>query len=125
MKEIYGVNPMTEVMKWALTGLLLVLGVTLNYTYAEQLSLLLRVAATVLIFSTAGFTAFKTRLGQQVWEFALSSRAEIRKVVWPTRQETVQVSIIVVVMVIIMSLILWGFDMALFKLMAWFTGQGA
>lgn len=115
---------MAEVIKWTLSGFLLAMGVSLNYLYAEQIPYHWRICAIVVAVAGAVVLAFWTNLGQQLLGFVHSSRTELKKVVWPTRQETVQVSIIVVIMVMVMSLILWGFDMALFKLMAWFTGQG-
>lgn len=125
MKEnIWSNNPVTEVIKWAVFSIMLTVGVVINYTYVEQLPLFVRAAASALMIISAIIVGFKTSLGHQLKAFIQSSRTELRKVVWPTRQETVQVSIIVVIMVMVMSLILWGFDMALFKLMAWFTGQG-
>ena len=48
---------------------------------------------------------------------------ELRKVVWPTRQETIQTTLIVVAMVVVAALILWGLDKVFFWLVAWLTGQ--
>ena len=48
--------------------------------------------------------------GQLAWQFAVGTRAEVRKVVWPTRKETVQATLVVIVMVIIVGLYLWLLD---------------
>jgi preprotein translocase subunit SecE len=53
-----------------------------------------------------------------------SSRVELRKVVWPTSQETVQVTIVVFVMVIVLGLFFWGLDSVLGLLTRWLTGHG-
>jgi preprotein translocase subunit SecE len=49
----------------------------------------------------------------------------VRKVVWPTRQETLQTTLIVVVMVMILGIILWLFDMMLMSVLRLLTGQGS
>lgn len=62
--------------------------------------------------------------GQQLWQFVQGSRVELRKVVWPTRQETWQTTLIVVIFVLILGIFFWLVDM----LLAWatraLTGQG-
>ncbi|PVV26714.1 MAG: preprotein translocase subunit SecE, partial [gamma proteobacterium symbiont of Ctena orbiculata] len=57
-------------------------------------------------------------------EFASASRIEVRKVVWPSRQETVQTTLIVFVMVLIMGIVLWLFDMMLGAILKALTGTG-
>lgn len=116
---------MTEMLKWGLFGVLVVSGMSLNYVNTEQLPAYAKMAVVLVMFGLAIGIAYKTNLGQKLLAFIKSAVTELRKVVWPTRQETMQVSVIVIIMVIIMSLILWGFDMILFNLIAWFTGQGA
>ena len=61
--------------------------------------------------------------GQKVWVFAKQSRMELRKVVWPTRQETIQTTMIVVAMVVVMALVLWGVDSILTWAITWLTGS--
>jgi preprotein translocase subunit SecE len=58
-----------------------------------------------------------------VVQFFGESRAELRKVVWPTREETMQTTLVVAVMVIVLSLVLWGMDGLLVWLIGWLTGQ--
>ena len=125
MKDTIWSNPMTEIFKWSFFSILVIVGVSLNYINADQLPVYARLVATLCMLGAAGAIAYKTSLGQKFVAFIKSAITELRKVVWPTRHETIQVSVIVIIMVVIMSLILWGFDMILFKLIAWFTGQGA
>jgi preprotein translocase subunit SecE len=49
---------------------------------------------------------------------------EVRKVVWPTRQETMQTTLIVIVMVFLLGILLWLFDMVLMSILRFLTGQG-
>jgi len=62
--------------------------------------------------------------GKTFWAFVQSSRIELRKVVWPSRQETIQVTIVVIVMVIVLSLFFWGLDSLLGLVTRWLTGNG-
>jgi preprotein translocase subunit SecE len=60
--------------------------------------------------------------GRNAIDFAKESRTEARKVVWPTRQEAVQTTAIVLVATLIMSLVMWGLDSILFELVGFVTG---
>ncbi|MBN9231633.1 MAG: preprotein translocase subunit SecE [Legionella sp.] len=61
------------------------------------------------------FLAYLTSLGKKAFQFAQESKIELLKVVWPTRQETIQTTTIVIVMVTVTGFILWGID----SLMVW------
>ena len=65
---------------------------------------------------------YATHLGQSVVGFGREARAEVRKVVWPTRQETVQTTLMVLVAVIIIGIFLWLIDMALVSAVQSLTG---
>lgn len=71
------------------------------------------------------FVALTTTKGQIFRGFAHEARIEARKVVWPTRQETVQTTMVVIVFTIIMALFLWAVDASLFGLIEWVMGLGA
>lgn len=96
-------------VKWLLVVALVAVGVYGNSFYADQ-SLLYRVLALLALAAVAGFIALQTAQGAAFWDLTKGSRMEIRKVVWPTRQETVQTTVIVVGFVIVVALILWGLD---------------
>jgi preprotein translocase subunit SecE len=93
-------------------------GVVGNSYYGEQ-SLLYRVLALIVLAAAAGWVASTTERGGAFWQLVKGSRTEIRKVVWPTRQETTQTTLIVVVFLIIMSIILWGID----SLLGWLVSM--
>jgi preprotein translocase subunit SecE len=65
-----------------------------------------------------------TMLGQNLIGFAKDSRMEVRKVVWPTRQETVQTTLMVIVAVILIGIFLWLIDMVLAEAIQMLTGTG-
>jgi preprotein translocase subunit SecE len=64
-----------------------------------------------------------TAQGKAVIAFSKDARLELRKVVWPSRPETTQTTLMVIVLVIVMSLILWGIDTFLMWAIGWMTGQ--
>ena len=98
-----------DTIKWIVVAALVALAVVGNSYYADQ-SLLYRVLGIVAISVVAGLVALQTARGAAFWALVKGSRTEIRKVVWPTRQETVQTTVIVVVFVLLVALFLWGLD---------------
>lgn len=100
--------------KWFVTLLLVAVGVAGNSYFAEE-SLLYRVLALLLLAAAAGFVALQTAKGRAFFTLFKEAKVEIRKVVWPTRQETVQTTAIVVVVVLLTALALWAID----SLLSW------
>ena len=62
--------------------------------------------------------------GKTFWGFVQSSRTELRKVVWPDRQETVQVTLVVFVMIIVLALFFWALDTLLGFITRWLASGG-
>jgi len=108
-------------LKWLVVILLVAVGVTGNSYYSDQ-SLLYRVLALLALAAVAGFMVLQTVKGKAFFTLFKEARVEIRKVVWPTRQETTQTTVIVVVVVLIMGLVLWGIDSLLSWLVAGIIG---
>ncbi|MDO8954847.1 MAG: preprotein translocase subunit SecE [Gammaproteobacteria bacterium] len=101
--------------KWLVVAVIAVALVVGN-AYFGQESLSLRVAVMLVAGIAALIIAKTTIKGEKAWSFILETRVEMRKVVWPTRQETVQTTMVVVAIVAVMALILWGVD-SLFALL--------
>ena len=95
--------------KWVVVIVLLAVAVVGNSYFANE-SLLYRVLGIVALAVVAGLVALQTAKGAAFWALVKGSRTEIRKVVWPTRQETVQTTMIVVAFVVLVALLLWGLD---------------
>ncbi len=110
-----------DFLKWSVIILLLAGAVVGNYFYAEQ-SVLYRAIAIVALVAIAGFVAMQTEKGRTAVAFAREARTEVRKVVWPTRQEAIQTTGIVIVATFIMSLILMGIDYVLGFVTQYITG---
>ena len=110
-----------DMFKWVVIFALLAGLVTANTMYGE-ISVLYRAIAIVVVVGIAGFIAATTEKGSTFLSFAKESRTEVRKVVWPTRQETTHTTLIVMVATVIMALILWGLDGILFRAVGFLTG---
>jgi len=111
-----------DTLKWGVIFLLLAAAVAGNYVYGEE-SVLIRAVAVVVMVGFAGLIALQTEKGRNAAIFAKEARTEVRKVVWPTRQEAVQTTGIVLVVTLLMSLLLWGLDSVLFWLVGLVTGM--
>lgn len=123
LKTIEGQRTTTlDWLKWLVATLLLVAGLVANYIYSAQ-PWPLRLLAWIFLLAIVTAIALQTYKGKQALNFARESRMELRKVVWPTRQETVQTTLFVAAMVLVLGLILWGIDGILMWLIGWLTGQ--
>ncbi|MFD2176961.1 preprotein translocase subunit SecE [Veronia pacifica] len=108
-------------LKWVVVVALLAAAVVGNSLYSD-VSVVIRAAAVVLLVAAAGGVAALTAKGKAAIEFARESRMEVRKVVWPTRQETLQTTFIVLAVTVVMALILWGIDGIMVRLVNLITG---
>lgn len=96
-------------LKWVVVFAMLAAGVYGNAYFGEE-SLLYRVLILVVVAGAASAVAVQTAKGRVFWELLKDARIEIRKVVWPNREETTQTTLIVLALVIVVALILWGLD---------------
>ncbi len=102
-----------DTLKLLLSAALLLGGLYGFYYYENNIALPLRVLM-VLGGTGAGIALAMTSVqGQQLWHFIQGSRVEIRKVVWPTRQETTQTAIAVFVFTLILAMFFWALDSGL------------
>ncbi|GAA4871216.1 preprotein translocase subunit SecE [Luteimonas vadosa] len=102
-----------DMVKYAIAVLLVVGGVASFYWFDGQWPVIARVLA-VVVGLAAGTVVFLTSgKGLQTREFLAESRFELRKVVWPTRQEAMRTTWVVMIVVVIIALILAGFDVVI------------
>ena len=106
---------------WGLVFIILVAAVVANSLYSE-LSVALRAAAVVVALGVAGFLAYQTNKGKNTVAFAKESRLEMRKVVWPNRQEAIQTTLIVLAVTAVVGLFLFMLDGLLVWLVNLVTG---
>jgi len=110
-----------DLLKWLLVVVLVVVGVVGNQYYSAE-PILYRVLVLLVIAAGAAFVGLQTAKGKAFFVLAKEARVEIRKVVWPTRQETTQTTLIVVAVVLVMALLLWGLDSLLGWLVSLIVG---
>ncbi len=111
-------------IKWILTVVILGAAVWGNHYYAEQVSVLWRALGVVGAVVVAGLIAAQTGKGKAGLSFAKESRTEVRKVIWPTRDEALRTTVIVLIATVIMSLLLWFLDGIMVRLVSFLTGLG-
>lgn len=110
-----------DIVKWGLVVIILAAAIIGNQFYGEA-SVLVRAISVVVAFAVAGFIALQTEKGKQALAFARESHIEVRKVVWPTRQEALNTTFIVLAATGIMALVLWGLDALLMQIVNLITG---
>ena len=96
-----------------MTAVLVLLAGVVGFYYFEDESQLLRVLGMLAVAVIAFLIAATSDVGRRSLGFVKDARVEVRKVVWPTRQETLQTTIAVLFMVILVAIMLWLFDMLL------------
>jgi preprotein translocase subunit SecE len=92
------------------------------YWYDEQ-PLPIRVGMVVVGFAAAVGLMWFSSYGREFWQFAIAARVELRKVVWPGRDETVKTTYVVFIFAIVMGLFFWGLDWLLTLLTRFLSGQ--
>jgi len=113
---------MLDKIKIAAALLLVAAGVT-GFYLLDQRPMILRVAAVLAGLATAAAMFWMSAPGKQFHVFAQESAAETRKVVWPTRKETLQTTGNVFVFMVVMALFLWLVDASLLWIVKKLLGQ--
>jgi preprotein translocase subunit SecE len=96
---------------WAAV-VLLAAGVVAFYWFGDY-SVFYRAVGLVAVAVVAVGIGYTTAPGRRLWRFFQDARTELRKVVWPTRRETLQTTLIVLVVVALVGVFLWLLDMLL------------
>jgi preprotein translocase subunit SecE len=113
-----------DTLKLGAAVLLLMVGVVAFYRFDDQL-LVLRVLGLLAIAGISVFIAAQSSTGKTIIGFIGGAKTEVRKVVWPTRAETVQTTLAVMLMVTLVGIFLWLLDMVLLWAIQILTGQGS
>jgi preprotein translocase subunit SecE len=112
-----------DVMKLIAAVLLVIAGIVAFYVMQTQADWVRWGAVVAGVVLAVAVFASSAR-GRAVWQFMLDSRQELRKVSWPTRQETTQMTLVVFVFVILVGFFFWGLDLFLAWATRFLTGQG-
>lgn len=108
---------------WGLIISLVLAGLAGNYYFLSQQSILVKLAGFLALTAVLVAIAYQTTGGRKFWLLLKESVQETRRVVWPTRQETVQTTMAVLGMVVVMGLLLWTADFILLRAVAFLTGH--
>ncbi len=107
------------------SALLLLGGLSAFYYFIGQFNVLVRTLILLASIGAALFAAYQTHMGRVMWSYINGAyRIEARKVVWPSRQESIQATLMIAVVVLISALLLWGLDSALLWGVKTLTGRG-
>lgn len=105
---------MVDRIKWFTVIAIVVAGIVGNWWFGD-INVFYRALALVAMALLAGFILFQTEKGRNLWVLMRDARSEVRRVIWPTRQETLQTTLIVIVLILVFALILWALD----SLLSW------
>ncbi|MXP56511.1 preprotein translocase subunit SecE [Pantoea sp. Mhis] len=109
-----------EILTWIVIVILLIIAIVGNYVY-RNVALSLRALVVVVLMLIAGTIALFTKQGKVTTTFIREAKNEMRRVIWPTFQETFHTTLVVFFVTTIVSLILWGLDSILVRLVSFIT----
>jgi preprotein translocase subunit SecE len=118
------VKAMIDKIKLALSLLLLIVGIAGFYLFEDK-AMVIRILAVLAGIVASVAVAWTAPQGKQALGFLNESIAEAKRVVWPTRQETLQTTLAVVVLVVIMAAFLALVDIGFAYMVQWIMGRGA
>jgi len=95
-----------------------------GYYYLHDSAAVLRLGSILLGVLAAAGVAFTSQPGRQFFGFAQDSVAEAKRVVWPTRKETMQTTGVVILFAVTMALFLWAVDASLMVMVNRLMGRG-
>ena len=110
--------------KLTVAVLIVIAGVAAFYVLASQPTWM-RWAAVAASIVLGAVVALLTRYGAEFRRFVELARIELRKIVWPSRQETGMTTVVVFAFVIIAGLFFWAIDWVLAYATKFLTGQGS
>jgi len=112
-----------DALKLAAGVVILAAGIAGFYLLSD-LPIWLRWIIVLAALVVGALVSLQSYQGKTFWQFVQSSRVELRKVVWPSTQETWQVTLVVFVMIVVLGFFFWGVDTLLGFLTKWLTGRG-
>ena len=110
-----------DITVWVMIVVTLLVGIVAN-AYFSNVASPIRIALWIIAFLLLAVIALQTQQGKTFFEFIKDVRMELRKVVWPLRQQTIKTTGLVIIAVIIFALILWAIDSTLLYAVSKLTG---
>jgi preprotein translocase subunit SecE len=112
-----------DTLKLVLAAAALVGGIVIYYWFGEQPAVI-RVLAVLAGLAAGVVLLYWSQPGRSLWDYVQASRVELRKMVWPTRQETWRTTLVVFIFVLALGVFFWLVDMLLASGARHVTGQG-
>jgi len=122
-QDVQAVSPSNDVAKLVAAAVLLAAGVAAFYHFGD-LPKLVRALMVVAGVAAGGAVALWSNRGRELLDYARQTQIEVRKIVWPTRQETIQTTGAVIFIVVVTALFLWLLDVLLSWATRWLLGHG-
>lgn len=116
-------TPVFDIVKQVFSVLFVIAGIG-GFYYFSEVSTVYRAIGLVVVALVVLGLMVTTNVGRNTWVFFLESKQEVRKVVWPTREETTRTTMLVFAMVMLVAGVLWLLDWVLFEGVKLLTGQG-
>jgi preprotein translocase subunit SecE len=113
-------SPKIDIAIWVLISVMVAVAVVANH-YFSEVALAVRITLWIILVCALLGLSVITAQGKRLWAFIKDARMELRKVVWPTRDETVKTTAVVAALVFAMSLVLWVIDSILLWIVGWLT----
>jgi preprotein translocase subunit SecE len=112
-----------DTLKLIVAAAVLLAGIVAYYYYSN-VATVVRAIGMLVAIGVAAAVLLQSTQGKALWRFMINSRVELRKVVWPTREEAIQTTVAVMVFTLIMGVFFWLLDMFLLYVTRLLTGQG-
>jgi len=109
-KQIDNLKSGSDQWKTILAIAIVIAALALYYVNPLNFNTLTKVLITLLWFIIAGAVFIKSTQGDRFLHFLRETRIELRKVVWPTREETAKTTGIILIAVVIVAIFLWIID---------------
>ncbi|NUF27757.1 preprotein translocase subunit SecE [Gilliamella bombicola] len=127
--ESQNTNTILDKLKWGLVLVLIAFIVWGNFYFSQpndiyQPNTIVRIIIVVVVSLLTLFIAVTTNKGKLFLSFLNESRKELRKVVWPTRKETTQTTLLIAAITVIVGLALWGMDSLFRSIIFYLTSIG-
>ena len=119
--EVEGKAKWLNIFLWLLTIVIIAVTAFGNIYFQDQYSSPICVVAVVVLLLISLGVAAMTNQGRKALGFFKDSRTELRKIVWPTRPEATQTTFMVVGVTVFVSLILWGLDSIIVRIITFLT----
>nr|BET44415.1 MAG: preprotein translocase subunit SecE [Candidatus Aschnera chinzeii] len=106
-----------DIFKWIIATTCLLIAIISNF-YFKKYNIFLQIIITTLLILSSILIGLRTKSGKLLLLFAREAYIELKKVIWPTYYETLQMTLIIIAVAIIIALILWGLDTILVRVVS-------